>query len=176
MRCGNDGRYESRYFYAPPDRSGKSSSGGVAAFINTVDGCEQMCFTFDATKHEMTKDRIGDLVQDFPSHKYTETNLALGHMWFTWATHGLFIGARRLLLNFQVDDWFIASDRWSPTGNGKNVRLSGKDCQVAVSNMHKYVGIFFDNVPVYPFLFSASFHLSTDLKYRQGACPGLFDT
>lgn len=122
-------------------RSGKSSSGGVAAFINNVDGCEQMCFTFDATKHQMVKDRMGGLVQDFPSHTYTETNLALGHMWFTWATHGLFIGARRLLLNFQVDDWFIPSDRWSPTGNGKNVRVSGEDCQVAVSNMHEYVDI-----------------------------------
>jgi hypothetical protein len=34
------------------------------------------------------------------------TSLALGHMWFPWATHGMFIGQRRMFLGVQIDDWY----------------------------------------------------------------------
>jgi hypothetical protein len=40
----------------------------VAAFVNKEDGCEQMCFTFDATRHELVRDRgnlaVGMLVAE----------------------------------------------------------------------------------------------------------------
>lgn len=82
-------------------------------------------------------------MSDFVDHRHSETSLAVGHMWFPWATHGIFIGQRRSLLGMQIDDWFIASGQWQPHGEGKQIRIGGSDCRTMISNTAKYVACLF---------------------------------
>jgi hypothetical protein len=44
-----------------------------------------------------------------------------------WLHHGMFVGQRRVYLNPQVDDVFLATDMWVPGGGEATFRISGDD-------------------------------------------------
>ncbi|KNC85425.1 hypothetical protein, variant [Sphaeroforma arctica JP610] len=104
------------------------ANGPIAAYItNYKDGLEVMCFTFDATKVDLDSElRAEESLAD----KYSFFNLALANMWFTWASRGVFMGKRRISLQMQIDDWFLASDSYGET---TPFRLSGKDVEHAIA-------------------------------------------
>eukprot|EP00124_Ichthyophonus_hoferi_P005727 Ihof_evm1s921 gene=Ihof_evmTU1s921 len=121
-----------RYGYKPnPNKKER-----IAAYISTLDGVEQMYFLFDATQKEIDFDEVSkrDDIAYERYHEYTESNLAYGTMWFTWVTRGMWVGQRRLHLNVQVDDLFLASDIYNGKNPDKtekryNFRMDEYDCK-----------------------------------------------
>ncbi|TVY49354.1 hypothetical protein LOCC1_G001017 [Lachnellula occidentalis] len=81
--------------FAPAANFSTTSTAGV---INNIGGRQQMVFF------------IG-----FATDWAATSNL-LQHAWIHWATRGLYTGYRRVNLNTQVDDMFLESDIYSPTG------------------------------------------------------------
>ncbi|CBF83680.1 hypothetical protein AN2954.2 [Aspergillus nidulans FGSC A4] len=80
-----------------------ASGGGVdgesvAAVINNFDGRQQMAFFigFDTV--------------------WSQTSNYLQHAWITWITRGLHAGYRRVNLNTQIDDMFLETDIYQPSG------------------------------------------------------------
>ncbi|KAL5001217.1 hypothetical protein BDV10DRAFT_21307 [Aspergillus recurvatus] len=80
-----------------------ASGGGVdgesvAAVINNFDGRQQMAFFigFDTA--------------------WSQTSNYLQHAWITWITRGLHAGYRRVNLNTQIDDMFLETDIYQPSG------------------------------------------------------------
>ncbi|KAL4901300.1 hypothetical protein BDW74DRAFT_170241 [Aspergillus multicolor] len=70
----------------------------VAAVINDFDGRQQMVFFigFDTV--------------------WSQTSNYLQHAWITWITRGLHAGWRRVNLNTQIDDMFLETDIYQPSG------------------------------------------------------------
>lgn len=83
------------------------SSDSVAAVINDFDGREQLAFfiSFDTT--------------------WSATSNYLQHAWITWVTRGLYAGYRRVNLNTQIDDMFLETEIYYPSGN--NFRITTED-------------------------------------------------
>lgn len=78
----------------------------VAAVINDFDGRQQMAFFigFDTT--------------------WSSTSSYLQHAWITWMTRGLYAGYRRVNLNTQIDDMFLETGIYYPTGIDFRIRAS----------------------------------------------------
>ncbi|RAL02971.1 putative extracellular serine-rich protein [Aspergillus ibericus CBS 121593] len=70
----------------------------TAAVINNFNGREQMAFfiSFDTA--------------------WSATSTYLQHAWITWLTRGLYAGYRRVNLNTQIDDMFLETDIYKPSG------------------------------------------------------------
>ncbi|KAJ5110965.1 hypothetical protein N7532_001500 [Penicillium argentinense] len=81
-----------------------TASDSVAAVINNFDGREQMAFfiSFDTT--------------------WSATSNYLQHAWITWVTRGLYAGYRRVNLNTQIDDMFLETDIYYPSGTTFRIR------------------------------------------------------
>ncbi|KAJ5198257.1 extracellular serine-rich protein [Penicillium cinerascens] len=81
----------------------------VAAVINDFDGRQQMAFFigFDTT--------------------WSATSSYLQHAWITWITRGIYAGYRRVNLNTQIDDMFLETDIYSPSG--KTFRIRTQDME-----------------------------------------------
>eukprot|EP00123_Amoebidium_parasiticum_P013825 comp22170_c0_seq1/m.32532 comp22170_c0_seq1/g.32532 ORF comp22170_c0_seq1/g.32532 comp22170_c0_seq1/m.32532 type:complete len:798 (-) comp22170_c0_seq1:288-2681(-) len=91
----------------------------VAAVVTkTPQGTEEMHFFFNAAAQENDNQLV--------AHEYTKLNLALGNMWFQWATRGVYVGMRRLFLQMHVDDWFSSTTVYGTT---TTTRLEGKDAE-----------------------------------------------
>eukprot|EP00123_Amoebidium_parasiticum_P018207 comp24132_c0_seq1/m.43842 comp24132_c0_seq1/g.43842 ORF comp24132_c0_seq1/g.43842 comp24132_c0_seq1/m.43842 type:complete len:706 (-) comp24132_c0_seq1:459-2576(-) len=118
------------------DTASPSSSGSIAAFVNTDGALEEMYFTFDAGAHEMNFSQPFTGRDDPNLTRYgtfTEANLALGTVWFVWGTRGIYLGNRRLYLHMQVDDWFINTELTNAvTDQEKNFRIDEADCNFVV--------------------------------------------
>jgi len=84
-----------------------TASDSVAAVINDFDGREQMAFFigFDTT--------------------WSATSNYLQHAWITWITRGLYAGYRRVNFNTQIDDMFLETEIYYPSGN--NFRITTED-------------------------------------------------
>ena len=84
-----------------------TTSDSVAAVINDFDGREQMAFFigFDTT--------------------WSATSNYLQHAWITWITRGLYTGYRRVNFNTQIDDMFLETEIYYPSGN--NFRITTDD-------------------------------------------------
>jgi hypothetical protein len=85
------------------------STDNTAAVINNFDGREQMAFFigFDTT--------------------WSATSNYLQHAWITWITRGLYAGYRRVNLNTQIDDMFLESDIYYPSGTTFRIRNEDMD-------------------------------------------------
>ncbi|MEZ4606931.1 MAG: hypothetical protein R2865_09075 [Deinococcales bacterium] len=63
----------------------------------------------------------------------------MGYDLLKWVSRGVFIGERRMYLNIDVDDWYLASDVWNPSLNGNDpnqqYRISGKDALAVRTGM-----------------------------------------
>ncbi|MEZ4632661.1 MAG: hypothetical protein R2880_18440 [Deinococcales bacterium] len=65
----------------------------------------------------------------------------LGYDLLVWVSRGVFIGERRMYLNIDVDDWYLASDIWNPASNSnwpedeRSFRLRGSDALSARSQV-----------------------------------------
>jgi hypothetical protein len=53
---------------------------------------------------------------------WSPTSALLQHAWITWVTRGLYAGYRRVNLNTQIDDMFLESDIYSPSGTTFRLR------------------------------------------------------
>ena len=86
-----------------------TNSKTVAAVINDFDGRQQMAFFigFDTT--------------------WSATSSYLQHAWITWITRGIYAGYRRVNLNTQIDDMFLETDIYSPSG--KTFRIRTQDME-----------------------------------------------
>lgn len=62
---------------------------------------------------------------------WAPTSNILQHAWITWITRGLFVGFRRIYLGTQVDDMFLETEMYRPTG--KNYRATPDDLSVHVT-------------------------------------------
>ncbi|EHL02098.1 hypothetical protein M7I_1877 [Glarea lozoyensis 74030] len=71
----------------------------TAAVINTFSGRQQMVWF------------IGFATD------WSATSAILNHAWITWVTRGLYAGYRRINLNTQVDDMFLITDLYYPSGS-----------------------------------------------------------
>lgn len=77
---------------------GQFTTTSTAGVINNIGGREQMVFYVPfATDWAMT-------------------SVWLQHAWIDWGTRGLYTGYRRALLLTQIDDMFLESDIYSPSG------------------------------------------------------------
>eukprot|EP00123_Amoebidium_parasiticum_P011511 comp20753_c0_seq1/m.27200 comp20753_c0_seq1/g.27200 ORF comp20753_c0_seq1/g.27200 comp20753_c0_seq1/m.27200 type:complete len:872 (-) comp20753_c0_seq1:715-3330(-) len=90
--------------------------GPVAAFTTrTKWETEEMHFGFRAWANELF---AGDwatnqkVFKDVMQGDFTKLSLALGNVWFQWATRGVYLGQRRMYLTPQVDDLFLPTDLW----------------------------------------------------------------
>eukprot|EP00121_Abeoforma_whisleri_P014486 Awhi_evm1s13355 len=63
----------------------------------------------------------------FTSNTFDHHSLALGDLWFVWVTRGIFLGQRRLLLNTQVDDFFLMTGQYPHVENGEEARVTKDD-------------------------------------------------
>lgn len=81
----------------------------TAAVINDFDGRQQMAFfiSFDTT--------------------WSSTSSYLQHAWITWITRGLYAGYRRVNLNTQIDDMFLETDIYQPSGTTFRIRAQDMD-------------------------------------------------
>lgn len=70
----------------------------TAGVINTIGGREQMVFYVPFATD------------------WAVTSVWLQHAWIDWGTRGLYTGYRRALLLTQIDDMFLESDIYSPSG------------------------------------------------------------
>jgi hypothetical protein len=99
----------------------------VAATTTSPDGREVLAMTFD-------------------SNAYSLQTMLFGYGIVNWATRGLFVGERKIYMSPQIDDVFIADDRWvegtpctmvgqdrSPDVAGPTVRMTGTDLVVAAA-------------------------------------------
>ncbi|EDO01997.1 hypothetical protein SS1G_04473 [Sclerotinia sclerotiorum 1980 UF-70] len=77
---------------------GQFTTASTAGVINNIDGREQMVFYVPF------------------STDWAVTSVWLQHAWIDWGTRGLYTGYRRALLPTQIDDMFLESDIYSPTG------------------------------------------------------------
>ncbi|KAF7877517.1 hypothetical protein EAF04_001194 [Stromatinia cepivora] len=77
---------------------GEFTTASTAGVINNIDGREQMVFYVPF------------------STDWAVTSVWLQHAWIDWGTRGLYTGYRRALLPTQIDDMFLESDIYSPTG------------------------------------------------------------
>eukprot|EP00123_Amoebidium_parasiticum_P014073 comp22312_c0_seq1/m.33140 comp22312_c0_seq1/g.33140 ORF comp22312_c0_seq1/g.33140 comp22312_c0_seq1/m.33140 type:complete len:444 (-) comp22312_c0_seq1:33-1364(-) len=108
---------------------------GVAAFagLNAQTGAEEMHFGFRAAASDLCSSAwcIPELPPNTPSKgEYTKLNLALGHVWFTWVTKGLYLGHRHMFLQVHIDDVFIANVLKTP--NFTMYRITPDDLKQAV--------------------------------------------
>ncbi|KAJ5965945.1 hypothetical protein N7481_012659 [Penicillium waksmanii] len=85
------------------------TSDSVAAVINDFDGRQQLAFfiSFDTT--------------------WSATSNYLQHAWITWITRGLYAGYRRVNLNTQIDDMFLETDIYYPSGNTFRITTADMD-------------------------------------------------
>ena len=83
-----------------------SSGKTTAAVINNFDGRQQMAFfsSFDTV--------------------WSPTSSYVQHAWIAWITRGLYAGHRRVNLNTQIDDMFLESDIYKPSGTTFRIRTS----------------------------------------------------
>lgn len=65
----------------------------------------------------------------FEQSIYSMASIALSPVWIKWLTRNIFIGKRRIYLNPQVDDVFLATSMWSPSGSTNEYRISADDFQ-----------------------------------------------
>ncbi|KAK2595975.1 hypothetical protein N8I77_013487 [Diaporthe amygdali] len=78
---------------------GSFTSNSVAAVINNFEsGRQQMVFFIDF------------------SPNWSATSSILQHAYITWLTRGLYAGYRRVNLNTQIDDMFLETDLYLPSG------------------------------------------------------------
>ncbi|KAH8593992.1 hypothetical protein B0O99DRAFT_184431 [Bisporella sp. PMI_857] len=84
--------------------SGFSSTGSVGGVINDFSGRQQMVFFIDFAT------------------AWSLTSSVLTHAWIHWATRGIYPGYRRLILSTQVDDVFLTSPVYYPSGTTFRVR------------------------------------------------------
>ncbi|ESZ97904.1 hypothetical protein SBOR_1703 [Sclerotinia borealis F-4128] len=77
---------------------GQFTTASTAGVINNIGGREQMVFYVPF------------------STDWAVTSVWLQHAWIDWGTRGLYTGYRRALLLTQIDDMFLESDIYSPTG------------------------------------------------------------
>lgn len=149
--------------FTNPTGSDKNSLDNMAAFIslgaNSI-GCEEMMFMFDAGFNNFFDygghDFLGwggDQIIEIPNpatvdYPITNTNLALGQMWFVWATRGVFFGQRRPSLSMQIDDWFLTANLNFDHKDGHNgsriARASAEDCEELV-NQQEYITNYINN-------------------------------
>lgn len=89
-----------------PDANGQFKSDTTAAVINNFNGRQQMVwFTSWATD-------------------WSATSNFLQHAHIHWMTRGLFLGARKVYLNTQVDDVHLTTDLYSPAGSSFRLRTT----------------------------------------------------
>eukprot|EP01111_Echinosteliopsis_oligospora_P000404 TRINITY_DN1042_c0_g2_i1.p1 TRINITY_DN1042_c0_g2~~TRINITY_DN1042_c0_g2_i1.p1 ORF type:complete len:869 (+),score=262.17 TRINITY_DN1042_c0_g2_i1:138-2744(+) len=79
------------YFAYPGDATQYIAS----AFINFPDGRRQLQFYLDMAV-------------------WAPHAVAVGPFWLQWLSNNIFLGLRRIYLNAQLDDLFLASDLWDP--------------------------------------------------------------
>ncbi|KAL3477509.1 hypothetical protein BJX99DRAFT_226018 [Aspergillus californicus] len=86
---------------------GGTTSASTAAVINNFSGRQQMAFFigFDTV--------------------WSDTSNYLQHAWITWITRGLHAGYRRVNLNTQIDDMFLETEIYQPSGT--NFRITPAD-------------------------------------------------
>ncbi|KAI9650099.1 hypothetical protein NHQ30_000112 [Ciborinia camelliae] len=77
---------------------GQFTTASTAGVINNINGREQMVFYVPF------------------STDWAVTSVWLQHAWIDWGTRGLYTGYRRALLLTQIDDMFLESDIYSPSG------------------------------------------------------------
>ncbi|KAG4029800.1 hypothetical protein MFRU_014g00990 [Monilinia fructicola] len=77
---------------------GQFTTTSTAGVINNIGGREQMVFYVPF------------------STDWAVTSVWLQHAWIDWGTRGLYTGYRRALLLTQIDDMFLESDIYSPSG------------------------------------------------------------
>ncbi|KAJ3127883.1 hypothetical protein HK100_009487 [Physocladia obscura] len=65
----------------------------------------------------------------FPMASWSITCDSVAHIWFQWATYGLFTGFRRLYFTPQVDDMFLTTSGNNENGIAVDFRLSPDDMQ-----------------------------------------------
>lgn len=62
-----------------------------------------------------TKDGREEMVSTFNGNQFQLHNGLLRHGMLSWVTRGVYLGLDRSFLSVDVDDVFVASDKWSPT-------------------------------------------------------------
>ncbi|KAJ3115517.1 hypothetical protein HK100_001313 [Physocladia obscura] len=90
--------------------AGSNNSGVAAAVIDFGRNQQQMSFFFPCGSWSITCDTVG-------------------HLWFQWATYGLYTGIRRLYFTPQVDDMFLTTSGNNENGVEVDFRLSPADIQ-----------------------------------------------
>ncbi|GAB7362479.1 hypothetical protein MBLNU230_g2801t1 [Neophaeotheca triangularis] len=96
-----------------PDANGQFSDDTVAAVINEWDGRQQMVwFTSWAVEWSVTSNY-------------------LQHAHIHWMTRGLFLGARKVYLNAQVDDMHLNTDLYLPQGATFRLRPEDMDAHLS---------------------------------------------
>eukprot|EP01134_Creolimax_fragrantissima_P003388 CFRG3388T1 len=58
-----------------------------------------------------------DMVFFFTMNKFGLCGQTLAHMWFPWVNRGIFLGQRRVVLDTQVDDFFLDTSTYNTTYN-----------------------------------------------------------
>ena len=88
---------------------GGSSGPTTAAVINNFDGRQQMAFFigFDTV--------------------WSATSNYVQHAWITWLTRGLYPGYRRVKLSTQIDDMFLETEIYKPSGTNYRVNTADMD-------------------------------------------------
>ncbi|KAL4882775.1 hypothetical protein BJY04DRAFT_186004 [Aspergillus karnatakaensis] len=92
---------------------GGVTSDSTAAVINNFDGRQQLVYFigFDTV--------------------WSQTSNYLQHAWITWITRGLHAGHRRVNLNTQIDDVFLATDIYQPAGDIYRIVTADMDAHSA---------------------------------------------
>jgi hypothetical protein len=90
----------------------KFSTGATAAIINNIGGRQQMVWFMPF------------------STDWSATSNILQHSWITWMTRGLYVGFRRTHLSTQVDDMFLETPMYRPSG--QNYRCKPEDLDMHV--------------------------------------------
>lgn len=90
----------------------KFNGSGTAAVINQIGGRQQMVWFMPFALD------------------WAATSNILQHAWINWITRGLYVGFRRTYLNTQVDDMFLETPMYRPTG--QNYRAKPDDLSLHV--------------------------------------------
>eukprot|EP01134_Creolimax_fragrantissima_P006683 CFRG6683T1 len=70
-----------------------------------------------AVIHQDPVYKTEDMVFFFTTNVYGLCGQTLAHMWYPWVTRGLFLGQRRVILDTQVDDFFLDTSTYNTTFN-----------------------------------------------------------
>jgi hypothetical protein len=96
-----------------PSTDGKFKTNSTAAVINNFGNREQLVWFIEF------------------GTEWSLTSNFLMHAHINWITRSLYVGQRRVLFNTQIDDLFLETDLYSPSGTSFRVRGSDLDAHVS---------------------------------------------